>query len=489
MAAVVLESRGTRLKDHYVQAGTAGIGFLGRHRIAGGRAGVSPADPAAPAAPPSEQFFPMKDKANVYASFVIAGAAVVLWFSFPAFLAELKIDPGGIAVLFALLTGAGILTYVALRGGGAVTGTAVVNFAVVITYGGEVASWLAALEMLVLTLVLLRFTLVRSLFNASQMAISLGLAGLVYTASGGVSLLVSGGRLAPGLSVIPPLVLCHLTYFVVNTGLVAVWTGLRQKRSVGATWKASYLWTLPQSFAAPVVGIAVAYLFVRGSVWLLGILFLWLVYYARTSKTNLELANSQRETVAALASIVDCSTPFLGGESERVAGLSLELGRRLGVTGKQLGALECAALVHDIGYIAIGNRILTKGESLAPEEWAAVVRHAETGASILAKMRGLEEAAKIVLAHHERPDGRGYPQGLADREIPRAASILKVADAFVAMTTDRPYRRAMAASEAVEQIRRRAGSHFDETVTQALILLERNGNVYQYGVTEKARAA
>lgn len=431
----------------------------------------------------------MKYRANVYALLVTAGAVAVLWVSSGVFVRELTLDPRGIAVLFILLTVAGIFTYVTLRGGGAVTGTAVVNFAVVITYGGEVASWLAALEMLVLTLALLRFTLVRSLFNASQMAISLGLAGLVYRASGGVSLLVSGGHLAPGLSSIPPLVLCHLTYFAANTGLVAVWTGLRQRRSVLATWKASYLWTLPQSFAAPVVGIAVAYLFVRVSVWLLAIFFLWLVYYGRTSRTNLELANSQRETVAALASIVDSSTPFLGGESERVAGLATELGRRLGVAGKRLAALECAALLHDIGYIAVGSRILSKGESLGPEEWTAVVKHAETGASIVGKLRGLDEAAKIVLAHHERPDGRGYPRGLTVKEIPKAANILKVADAFVAMTTDRPYRRAMAASEAVGYIRRRAGSHYDAAAVQALVLMERTGDIYQYGLTEKARAA
>jgi HD-GYP domain-containing protein (c-di-GMP phosphodiesterase class II) len=431
----------------------------------------------------------MKDRANVYALLVAAGAVAVLWLSSGTFLAALKLDPRGIATLFTLLAVAGVLTYVTLRGGGAVTGTAVVNFAVVITYGGEVASWLAAIEMLVLTLVLLRFSFVRSIFNASQMAISLGLAGIVYEASGGVSLLVSGGRLASGLSSIPPLVLCHLAYFASNTCMVAVWTALKQKRPAVATWKASYLWTLPQSFGAPVVGLAVAYLFVRGSVWLLGILFLWLVYYARTSKTNLELANSQRETVAALASIVDSSTPFLGGESERVAGLALELGRRLGLAGKGLGALECAALVHDVGYIAVGNRILSKGESLAPDEWAAVVRHAETGASIVGKMRGLEEAARIVLAHHERPDGRGYPRGLAARQIPKAANILKVADAFVAMTTDRPYRKAMAAPEAVECIRRRAGSQFDNAATRALVALERAGGIYQYAAPERARAA
>jgi hypothetical protein len=430
----------------------------------------------------------MKDRANVYALAVIAVAVAVLGSSLKGFLGALTLDPRGVAVWFGMLAVAGLLTYVTIRGGGAVTGTAVVNFAVVVTYGGEVAAWLAAIQMLLLTLVLLRFGAIRALFNASQMAISLGVAGLVYRTVGGASLALEGGTIAFVPSLVAAFVLCHLTYLFINTGLVAVWTALRQRRSVPATWKANYLWMLPQSFAAPVVGVALAYLFVWSSLWLVAVFFLWLVYYARSSRTNLELQHSQRETVAALASIVDSSTPFLSGESERVAGLAVELGRKLGLSGSRLRALECAALLHDVGYLAIGGRILSKHEALSPSEWAAVVRHAETGASILGKMRGLKQASTIVLAHHERPDGRGYPRGLKEGNIPRAAGILKVADAFVAMTTERPYRKAMTPSQALERMWDRAGSQFNRDVVQAILVLHRAGGLYRYAAGE-AKAA
>jgi hypothetical protein len=430
----------------------------------------------------------MKDRANVYALAVIAVATVVLASSLKGFLTTLTLDPRGVAIWFAMLAAAGLLTYVTLRGGGAVTGTAVVNFAVVVTYGGEVASWLAAIQMLILTLVLLKFGAIRSLFNASQMAISLAGAGLVYRVAGGESLALGGGRIALGPSLVAAFVLCHLAYLFANTWLVAVWTGLGQHRSVPATWKANYMWMLPQSFAAPVVGVALAYLFVGSSLWLVAVFFLWLVYYARGSRTNLELQHSQRETVAALASIVDSSTPFLSGESERVAGLAVELGRKMGLSGSRLRSLECAALLHDAGYLAIGGRILSKHEALSPLEWAAVVRHSETGASILGKMRGLKQASSIVLAHHERPDGRGYPRGLKQGEIPRAAGILKVADAFVAMTTERPYRKAMTPSEAMERMWARAGSQFDKDAVQTMLMLHRAGGLYRYAAGE-AKAA
>jgi HD-GYP domain-containing protein (c-di-GMP phosphodiesterase class II) len=117
-----------------------------------------------------------------------------------------------------------------------------------------------------------------------------------------------------------------------------------------------------------------------------------------------------------------------------------------------------------------------------------VVRHAETGASILGKMRGLKQASTIVLAHHERPDGRGYPRGLKEGNIPRAAGILKVADAFVAMTTERPYRKAMTPSQALERMWDRAGSQFNRDVVQAILVLHRAGGLYRYAAGE-AKAA
>ncbi len=421
------------------------------------------------------------DKSSIYAVAVTAVAAALLVHYLPETLSLINQNPRGIGMLFVLLMVAGIVTYVALRGGGAVTGTAVVNFAVIITYGGPVAAWLAAIEMLILTRILLRFSTLRSLFNVSQMAVSLILAGVVYQAAGGTRLGLSDWavRMSPGSLV--PLALCHLTYFFANTVLVTVWSSLRGGRSVLRTWKASYLWMMPRSFAAPVVGVLLAYVLVRLSAWLVVVFFLWLIYYARTSKTNLELQDSQRGTVAALATTVDSSTPFLEGESERVAGLAVELGRRIGLSGWRMQALEYAALLHDIGYLAVGKGVLAKVECLSPDEWAVVRNHAEVGASIIGSVRSLRRVSEIVRSHHERPDGKGYPRGLAGEKIPREARVLKVADAFVAMTSNRPYRSALSIGDAIRKIRSGAGSNFDIQTVRGLLDLQSAAALDQYG--------
>jgi putative nucleotidyltransferase with HDIG domain len=422
----------------------------------------------------------MKNKANLYAVAVTAVAAVFLFLSFPGFYSTLQQDLRGVGIWFILLTAAGVLTFVALRGGGAVAGTAVVNFAIIITYGGSVAAWLIAVEMIFLTRVLLKFSTVRSLFNMSQMAISLALAGMVYEAAGGQRLAVDSWNLNLTVRSLLPLALCHLTYFFINTGLVTVWTSLTQERSVLRTWRAGYLWMLPQSFTAPLVGVVMAFIYVRLSLLLVVVFFLWLVYYARSSKTNLELQASQRGTVAALATTVDSNTPFLEGESERVAGLAVEIGRRIGLSGWRMQALEYAALLHDIGYLSIGKRILAKGDCLSVEEWNTVRQHAEVGAGIIGRVGALRRVSQIVKAHHERPDGRGYPGGLKKDRIPRESGVLKVADAFVAMTTDRPYRRAMSASDALKKIRSGAGTHFDTRAVRGLIELNTSSALEQY---------
>ena len=431
----------------------------------------------------------MKYRSEVYALALAAIAATVLALSLDTFVSTLKSDPTGVVIWFGLLVAAGVLTYVALRSGGAVTGTVVVNFAVIVIYGGAVAAWLAAVEMLFLTAVLLRFSFARSAFNVAQMAISLAVAGLVYRALGGTSPALVGGGTALLRQLILPAVACHITYFLLNTGLVSIWSSLRSGRPAPAVWRTDYLWMLPQSFAAPAVAMAMVYLYARALPWLVAALFLWLVYYARSSKTNLELQHSQRETVRALASIVDSSTPFLGGESEKVAALAVEIGKKLGLAGRHLRALEYAALLHDIGYLAVGNRILSKGESLSPEEWASVRRHAETGASILGRVQGLNHASALVLAHHERPDGRGYPRRLPQASIPVGASILKVADAFVAMTAERPYRPAMSAAQAVERIASKAGTKFDREVVTVLVELHRSSALGDLEEREAAKAA
>jgi hypothetical protein len=265
----------------------------------------------------------MKTRGSAFALGLALAAGLILAYSLPDFVGVLSSDLFGILIWFSLLIVAGILTYVSLQSGGGVIGTAVVNFAIILTYGGNVAAWVGAIEMLILAKFFLNFNILRSVFNISQMVVSLFLAGTVYRLAGGMPLAGAAWTLSTGLSLIVPIVLCHLTYFSANTGLVTVWSSLSLKRFPVTAWRANYLWMLPQSFAAPVVATTLAYLYSSFSTLLVVVFFFWLVYYARSSKTNLDLLNSQRETVAALATTVDSTTPYLGGESERVAGLAV----------------------------------------------------------------------------------------------------------------------------------------------------------------------
>ncbi len=431
----------------------------------------------------------MSVKARILAVSLAALAALVLAAGFDEFSSAIRNDLRGVLIWFGLLSSAGFFTFVALRGGGGVVGTAAVNFAIVITYGGAVAAWLAAIEMILITKLLLRFRILRAVFNTSQIAISLAIAGWVYKTSGGVLLLDPDWRLTGGITFILPLLLCHLAYFTSNTGLVTLWSSFNQQRPPLLTWKTSYLWMLPQSFAAPVVAVILAYLYANFSILLVAVFFLWLVYYARTSKTNLELLRSQRETVAALATTVDETAPHMGGEAERVAALAVELGRRIGLSGWRMQILEYAALVHDIGYLALSHKVLSKDAPLSFDEWKAVRRHAEIGAEIIGRVNALKKVSDIVLAHHERPDGRGYPRGLKGKEIPKEASILKVADAFVAMTTPRAYRPARTVDEAISKIRSGAGTEFDSEVVTGLIELYQSGFLEELTQRELRKAA
>jgi HD-GYP domain-containing protein (c-di-GMP phosphodiesterase class II) len=431
----------------------------------------------------------MKNRASAYAVVIVAVALVLLALGLPEFVSAARANPSGIVIWFLLLVAAGILTSVAVKAGGAVKGTAVVAFSILVAFGGGAAAWLAAVSTLILSRVLLRSTAVRSLVDMSHTALALVLAGLVYTAAGGARLALSDWTMRLSVAWIMPFVVCHLTIFAVTTSLESIRSSVELRRSAFRTWRSTYLWMLPQSFAVPVVGVAIAYVYLRLSILLVAVFFLWLIYYARSSRINLDLEDSQRGTVAALATAVDSSTPFLGGESERVAGLAIELGRRIGLSGWRMQALEYAALLHDIGYLSVGKRVLAKTECLSAEEWAAVRKHAEVGAAIIGRARALRRIGEIVHAHHERPDGRGYPKGLKIDDIPTEAGILKVSDAFVAMTTDRPYRPRLSVDEAVEKIVAGAGTQYDPDVVSGIVELHRFAVLDRYTSEVLAEAA
>ena len=157
------------------------------------------------------------------------------------------------------------------------------------------------------------------------------------------------------------------------------------------------------------------------------------------------------------------------GHGRSVAGHAARIGRELGYRPAALAGLRLAALLHDIGKLAVPERILAKPGELDPMEWAQVRCHPAVGARML-RADGYEEIATWVRAHHERPDGLGYPDRLRREEIPYEALILSVADAYDAMVADRPYSAAMSADDAREELRRGAGTQFDAEVVSAFLV-------------------
>jgi putative nucleotidyltransferase with HDIG domain len=188
---------------------------------------------------------------------------------------------------------------------------------------------------------------------------------------------------------------------------------------------------------------------------------------ARLLDSYRRLEESALEAVESLNATVDAKDPYTAGHSQRVQRIAVAIGEQLGLPADRLDALHFAGLFHDIGKIAVPDAILTKPAALTPEEFDVIRRHPDAGADIVEKLGRLREAVPLIRHHHERWDGRGYPHGLAADEIPLEAAIVGLADAWDAMTTDRPYSRARTVEEAAEEIRLGHGTQFAPAVVDA----------------------
>lgn len=167
--------------------------------------------------------------------------------------------------------------------------------------------------------------------------------------------------------------------------------------------------------------------------------------------------------------MMDLSDPATSEHGRDVAQLVPRVGRLLGIEGEELEALELAARFHDVGKVAVPVEVLAKPGPLDEDERRVMDRHVEWGAELLRHLPGCAPIARVVRHHHERYDGRGYPDGLCGDEIPLASRVIAACDAYGAMVSDRPYRRALAAGEATAELVRCAGTQFDPRAVSALL--------------------
>ena len=183
-----------------------------------------------------------------------------------------------------------------------------------------------------------------------------------------------------------------------------------------------------------------------------------------------QLEESSLEAIESLNATVEAKDPYTAGHSQRVQRIALALGEQLKLDRPRLDAIRFGALFHDIGKLGVPDTVLTKPERLTHDEFELIKRHSSDGAHIVGKFGRLRAAVPIIELHHERWDGDGYPHGLAGEEIPIEAAIVGLADAWDAMTTDRPYHRALTLDEACAEIRIGRGTQFAPAVVDAFFV-------------------
>jgi putative nucleotidyltransferase with HDIG domain len=174
-------------------------------------------------------------------------------------------------------------------------------------------------------------------------------------------------------------------------------------------------------------------------------------------------------TIRSLAEAIDAKDSYTRGHSDRVAEYAEALARRLKLKEDMLSAIRCAGYLHDTGKIGIPDAILLKPGKLNDDEYCQIMKHPILSHKIIEPVEFPYDVKPLVRHHHERMDGSGYPDGLTGNDIPLGARIIGIADAYEAMTSDRPYRKALTQSDAIAELKRCAGTQFDADLVEAFI--------------------
>ena len=182
-----------------------------------------------------------------------------------------------------------------------------------------------------------------------------------------------------------------------------------------------------------------------------------------------EIEAGYLSTVQAMVQVTDARERYAAGHAERVRAYCAAAADALGLDAGQRGTLELAALFHDLGHVGVPETVLNKPGELTAEEWALVRRHPLLGVSILKQVPRMEAVVPVILQHHERYDGQGYPAGLLGDDSSLLAQVLAVADAYEAMTSTRPHRGALPREQAIAELERNSGTQFSPRVVEALI--------------------
>ncbi len=436
----------------------------------------------------------MNRSVRVYVSFVAVAASLLLWYlsAFP----HPEIDPFS---LFSLAF-VGLMLELARTANksSSMAGSLVfvMHLAIGVALGGFYGAVTAA-GITALSQLYGKVSPTKILFNASERVLSVGVAFGVYALIGGQhppAILLPNGTSVPfydALSQVGLYLIAAVVYFVVNSITVNTVVALSTKKSILSTWRSNTLWVFGYDIAASLLALGVASLFVRfdhvEGIGRLGFIAVFLPFVAvkhfygkvnelqetlrELDETYEQLELNVREQLAMMVKAIEARDPYTSGHSRRVSGLSRAIAVDLGLDPEQIDDIENAALMHDIGKIHEEFApLLQKEGKLTDEEWVLMKTHSAKSAelvSLFSRFQGY--VVSCVRHHHERWDGKGYPDQIAGEAIPLGARIIAIADTIDAMTTNRPYRDALSLEVVLSELNRGRNTQFDNQLVDLTV--------------------
>ena len=321
-----------------------------------------------------------------------------------------------------------------------------------------------------------RAPLYRTLFSMASLVLTVKATGLVFASLGGPP----PGEPFSTLTIPRPLVGAATVYFICNTFFIATAISLSTRQPLLRVWNENFLWSAPSYFVGALAAAVGAWVIQLGGYWMAALATAPVYLTYRTYKVYLgRIQDQQRHvqqvsdlhlaTIEALALAIDAKDHTAQSHIRRVQVYAAGLARTLGMSNNEIQGVKTAALLHDIGKLAVPEHILSKPGPLTQEEFQKIRIHPQVGAEIISGVPFPYPVAPLILSHHERWDGKGYPAGLKGDEIPLGARILSVVDYFDALMSERPYHKAMTFDAAIGLLRQESGKALDPRVVQTFI--------------------
>ncbi|MGB9679502.1 MAG: HD-GYP domain-containing protein [Thermoanaerobacteraceae bacterium] len=294
----------------------------------------------------------------------------------------------------------------------------------------------------------------KTLFNISQLALSVGIGGLIYKYTGGF----------PGTYIYPKYLLsavvAAIVYYILNTSIVAVLLSFLMNKSIAYVFSKEIKWMIPNFLFLAFLGIVMSEAFIRIGYISFILLFVPLFMIRYMFKLYMDSKQSYYDTIDVLVKALDAKDKYTAGHSKNVEKFSVIFCKELGISDSETEMIRIAALLHDIGKIGVKEEVLNKPGKLTDEELSMIKEHPQKGYEILRDVPALKDVSIWVKYHHEWYDGSGYPDGIKGDEIPLESQILSIADVFDALVSDRPYRKAFSQNEAYKIIVENEGKQF-----------------------------